>query len=120
MYVKYYTYKWCVKAIKFTHLTVENMACSTGRCALRRFDGHGTSSYRPTNPEVAREFQSRMDQLLAERSRQDQGVFTMSSVNSVHMPVVQTPVVQPIQMPVVNSVHIPIVQPQYYSLSDSK
>lgn len=104
------------------------MACSTGRCALRRFDGHGTSSYRPTNPDVAREFQSRMDQLLAERSRQDQGVFTMSSVNSVHIPVVQSqiPVVQsqiPIvqsQIPVVNPVQTPAVQPQYYSLSDSK
>lgn len=106
------------------------MACSTGRCALRRFDGHGTSSYRPTNPDVAREFQSRMDQLLAERSRQDQGVFTMSSVNSVHMPVVQSvtqipavqsqiPIVQS-QIPVVNPVQTPAVQPQYYSLSDSK
>ena len=50
------------------------MACSTGRCALRRFDGHG-SSYRPTNPEVAREFQSRLDQLMAARGQQDQGVF---------------------------------------------
>lgn len=108
------------------------MACSTGRCALRRFDGHGTSSYRPTNPDVAREFQSRMDQLLAERSRQDQGVFTMSSVNSVHMPVVQSvtqiPAVQSVtqipivqsQIPVVNPVQTPAVQPQYYCLSDSK
>jgi len=51
------------------------MACSTNRCALRRFDGHGSSSYRPSNPEAAREFTSRMDQMLAERARQDQGVF---------------------------------------------
>ncbi len=51
------------------------MACSTNRCALRRFDGHGSSSYRPSNPEAAREFTSRMDQMLAERTRQDQGVF---------------------------------------------
>jgi hypothetical protein len=94
------------------------MACSTGRCALRRFDGHGTSSYRPTNPEVAREFQSRMDQLLAERSRQDQGVFTISqsvsTQNTIHTSI-------PVSSPGQPSNQIPSSeQTKYYSLSDSK
>lgn len=47
------------------------MACPTGRCALRRFDGHGTNSYRPTNPEAARQFNSDMERMMAERARQD-------------------------------------------------
>ena len=113
------------------------MACSTGRCALRRFDGHGTSSYRPTNPEMAREFQSRMDQLLADRSRQDQGVFTVQPVQTPSVQPVQAPSVQPAQAPSVQPVQAPSVQPmqmpniqsshitsstipKYYSLSDSK
>lgn len=47
------------------------MACPTGRCALRRFDGHGSSGYRPTNPEAARQFNSDMERMMAERSQQD-------------------------------------------------
>lgn len=47
------------------------MACPTGRCALRRFDGHGTNTYRPTNPEAAREFNSNLERMMAERSQQD-------------------------------------------------
>lgn len=47
------------------------MACPTGRCALRRFDGHGTNNYRPTNPEAARQFNLDMERMMAERSRQD-------------------------------------------------
>jgi hypothetical protein len=61
------------------------MACSTNRCALRRFDGHGSSSYRPTNPEVAREFQSRMDQMMVARGQQDQGVFVAPTTTSPHL-----------------------------------
>jgi hypothetical protein len=43
---------------------------------MRRFDGHGSSSYRPTNPEAARQMNSAMEQMLAERQRQDAGLFT--------------------------------------------
>jgi len=42
---------------------------------MRRFDGHGSSSYRPTNPEAARQMNSAMEQMLAERQRQDSGLF---------------------------------------------
>ena len=61
------------------------MSCGANRCALRRFDGHGSSSYRPTNPEVAREFQSRMDQMMAARGQQDQGVFVAPTPASSFM-----------------------------------
>ncbi len=47
------------------------MACPTGRCALRRFDGHGTNSYRPTNTEAARQLNSDMEKMLAARAQQD-------------------------------------------------
>lgn len=51
------------------------MACRTGVCGMRRFDGHGTSSYRPTNPEVAKQQSAALRNLLAERERQDAGLF---------------------------------------------
>ena len=43
---------------------------------MRRFDGHGSGNYRPTNPEAARQMNSAMEQMLAERQRQDAGLFT--------------------------------------------
>ena len=53
------------------------MSCSTrSTCGMRRFDGHGSSSYRPTNPEAARQMNSAMEQMMAERQRQDAGLFT--------------------------------------------
>ena len=42
---------------------------------MRRFDGHGSSSYRPTNPEVAKQQSAALRNLLAERERQDAGLF---------------------------------------------
>ena len=42
---------------------------------MRRFDGHGSSSYRPTNPEVAKQQSAALRTLLAERERQDAGLF---------------------------------------------
>ena len=51
------------------------MACRTGVCGMRRFDGHGASSYRPTNPEAAKEQSTALRNLLAERERQDAGLF---------------------------------------------
>ena len=49
------------------------MSCNP--CGMRRFDGHGSSSYRPTNPEAAKEMKSAMSRMLAERERQDKGLF---------------------------------------------
>jgi len=54
------------------------MSCPTGRCALRRFDGHGASNYRPTNPDAAREQKGALERLMAERTRQDAGVFRVA------------------------------------------
>jgi hypothetical protein len=51
------------------------MACPTNRCALRRFDGHGTNSYRPANPEAHRQFDSSLQGLIAQRELQDKGIF---------------------------------------------
>lgn len=100
------------------------MACSTGRCALRRFDGHGTSSYRPTNSEAGREFQSRMDQLLAERSQQDKGVFSVSSGSNTAgaQPVTNMQSMKSMQVsvPIHNTQIIETTQTKYYSLSDTK
>ena len=50
---------------------------------MRRFDGHGSSSYRPTNPEAAKEMKSAMSRMLMERERQDKGLFTGQMENSV-------------------------------------
>ena len=47
------------------------MACPTGRCALRRFDGHGTGSYRPTNSALAAEGEAKLAAMLAERRAVD-------------------------------------------------
>ena len=88
------------------------MACGTNRCALRRFDGHGSSSYRPTNPEAAKVFNDGMQGLLAERARQDSGIFTglplLPSQPSLSQQ--QSPQIQQIQQQ---------TQASYYSLSDA-
>jgi hypothetical protein len=47
------------------------MACPTGRCALRRFDGHGSGSYRPSNTALASENEARLAALRAERDKLD-------------------------------------------------
>ena len=51
---------------------------------MRRFDGHGASSYRPTNPEVAKQQSAALRTLLAERERQDAGLF--GSVQNAPVP----------------------------------
>lgn len=90
------------------------MACPTNRCALRRFDGHGTNSYRPANPEVQRQFDSSLQNLIAQRELQDKGIFSSQPMQSSHTQTVSQVVVsQPVQQ-----------QNQNYSdfapLSDSK
>jgi hypothetical protein len=86
------------------------MSCGTNRCALRRFDGHGSSSYRPSNSEAAREFTSRMDQMLAERTRQDQGMFVPPQVT------VPNPSHSPMQIQH-SSIHIPNTPMQTHPLT---
>ena len=66
------------------------MACRTGVCGMRRFDGHGASSYRPTNPEAAKEQSAALRALLAERERQDAGLFGSGAVQTNQKDVVQT------------------------------
>ena len=48
---------------------------STFKCGLRRFDGHGTSSYRPTNPAATKEMESAFSKMMRERELQDSGCF---------------------------------------------
>ena len=48
---------------------------STFKCGLRRFDGHGTSSYRPTNPAATKEMESAFTKMMRERELQDSGCF---------------------------------------------
>lgn len=54
--------------------------CGTFKCARRLYEGHGTSSYRPSNPEVAAENQARLARIQAERDAQDR---MWSGVNEV-------------------------------------
>lgn len=55
------------------------MSCGTFKCGLRRFDGHGTSSFKPINPEKIRQLNVSVEAMMAERARQDAGIFTTNS-----------------------------------------
>jgi hypothetical protein len=48
---------------------------ATFKCGLRRFDGHGTSSYRPTNTAATKEMESAFSRMMREREQQDRGCF---------------------------------------------
>jgi len=52
------------------------MSCN--RCALRRFDGHGTKE-KPSNSAAATEAQAALRRRLAERDLQDAGLFTAAT-----------------------------------------
>lgn len=58
------------------------MACPTGRCALRRFDGHGTP-YKQTNTAASKQMADSLARMMAERELQDAGVFQRNSKNVV-------------------------------------
>lgn len=94
------------------------MACPTNRCALRRFDGHGNSSYRPSNPEAKRQFDSSLQNLIAQRELQDRGIFD-SQTMSKESPCVSQNTVEQKQVQQVSQ-----IQNQEFSdfapLSDSK
>jgi hypothetical protein len=55
---------------------------STFKCGLRRFDGHGTSSYRPTNTAATKEMESAFTKMMRERELQDSGCFGRQTQNA--------------------------------------
>jgi hypothetical protein len=56
---------------------------STFKCGLRRFDGHGTSSYRPTNTAATKEMESAFTKMMRERELQDSGCFGKQAMEPV-------------------------------------
>jgi hypothetical protein len=94
------------------------MACPTGRCALRRFDGHGTSSYRPTNTEAVRQFNSSLEAMMAERAKQDSGVFEIAPAGAPASSSPFTPVI-PKGSISISSNECSKEKCDYYSLSDT-
>jgi len=66
---------------------------STFKCGLRRFDGHGTSSYRPTNTAATKEMESAFTKMMRERELQDSGCFGRQTAQVVE-PVKQAPLTQ--------------------------
>jgi hypothetical protein len=89
------------------------MSCGANRCALRRFDGHGSSTYRPSNPEQSKAFNSNVQAMLAERARQDAGIFSASTAPTPIPAPVPIPIPAPVQHP------LPPTHQTYYSLSDA-
>lgn len=87
------------------------MSCRTNRCAIRMLQGHGTTSYKPTNPEAVRQFQSSYDAMMAERARQDSGVF--------QQPTVSKPTSDESKADKIICNNEPVLCKEYYSLSDS-
>jgi hypothetical protein len=87
---------------------------STFKCGLRRFDGHGTSSYRPTNPEAKKEMETAYQRMMRLRDQQDRGVFSSEVEKNVAVLAKQElqPVVVANQLPAVAA-------SACYSLSDS-
>jgi threonyl-tRNA synthetase len=88
------------------------MSCPTGRCALRRFDGHGTP-YKPTNTMASKQMADSLSRMMAERDRQDAGHFaiTNSQYQVVGAPVKQQQQQQQQQSQQQNAT--------FYSLSDT-
>ena len=64
------------------------MSCPTGRCALRRFDGHGTP-YKPTNTLASKQMSDSLSRMMAERDRQDAGHFAPQPTNQQYVVVSQ-------------------------------
>lgn len=50
---------------------------STFKCGLRRFDGHGSSSYRQVDTAATREMESAFERLRRSREQQDAGCFAV-------------------------------------------
>ena len=52
---------------------------STFKCGLRRFDGHGTSAYRPTNTAATKEMESAYSKMMRLRDQQDRGEYVVQT-----------------------------------------
>ena len=52
---------------------------STFKCGLRRFDGHGTSSYRPANTAATKEMESAYSKMMRLRDQQDRGEYSVQT-----------------------------------------
>jgi hypothetical protein len=91
------------------------MSCPTGRCALRRFDGHGTP-YKPTNTMASKQMADSLARMMAERDRQDTGHFAPQPVNTQYQ-VIGTPV-KPQQTQQTQQTQ-QIQNATFYSLSDT-
>ena len=91
------------------------MSCPTGRCALRRFDGHGTP-YKPTNTMASKQMSDSLARMMAERDRQDAGHFAPQPTNQ-QFTVVGTPVKQQTQPQ--TQVQVQTQTTTFYNLSDS-
>lgn len=59
------------------------MACNTGRCALHRFDGHGSGSYRPSNSILASENEQNLTSLLVARNKLDSDLGCCNQKHSI-------------------------------------
>jgi len=84
------------------------MSCS--KCALRRFDGHGTP-YKPTNTVASKQMSDSLARMMAERDRQDAGQFAPQPTNQQYV-VVGAPAKQQTQTQQQQNA-------TFYSLSDT-
>jgi len=87
------------------------MSCS--KCALRRFDGHGTP-YKPTNTVATKQMSDSLARMMAERDRQDAGQFAPQPTNQQYV-VVGAPVKHQQQQTQIQQQQ----NATFYSLSDT-
>lgn len=88
---------------------------SNFKCGLRRFDGHGTSSYRPTNTAATKEMESAFTKMMRERELQDSGCFGGQAME----PVKQVQLTQIPKQGLKEEQEQPQPMGECYSLSDS-
>jgi len=94
------------------------MSCASGRCALRRFDGHGTP-YKPTNTAASKQVADSLARMMAERELQDAGIYQQHSKNVVlETPVVALKQVQQSQITSNNNNNNSNNNTKFYNLSD--
>ena len=62
---------------------------SNFKCGLRRFDGHGSSSYRQVDTAATREMESAFERLRRSREQQDAGKFVAEPAKVVLQPILK-------------------------------
>ena len=93
---------------------------SNFKCGLRRFDGHGTSSYRPTNTVATKEMESAFSKMMRERELQDSGCFGRQTQQTQAVePVKQVQLTQIPKKELKEEQEQPQPMGECYSLSDS-